>query len=364
MERRHDIDWLRVIAIGLLIIYHTSIAFQPWGVFIGFIQNGESLEWIWVPMSMLNMWRIPILFFVSGMGVHFAMRKRNFWELIFERSQRILLPFVFGIIAIVPLHIFLWQDYYQQDLTYQPSKGHLWFLGNIYTYVIILAPLFYTLRKLNLATRYTKLENTLKHPFIFLLVSLSFVLETLIAQPELYTFYAISWHGYFMGLLSFFFGYLFIHLGESFWKGLYSWKWAYLVLASMLYLLRIFVYDLEAPLALMALESVAWIFSILGLFHQFINQPGKVLNYLSQAAYPIYIIHMLVLYGVSYFLFPLDIPVLIKLALVIFTTFIGCFLIYELLIKRLSYIRPLFGLKISNHPNKFYKKIFRKMKTT
>lgn len=203
MERRHDIDWLRVIAIGLLIIYHTSIGFQPWGVFIGFIQNGESLEWIWVPMSMLNMWRIPILFFVSGMGVHFAMRKRSFWQLIFERSKRILLPFIFGAIAIVPLHVFLWQDYYQQDLIYQPGKGHLWFLGNIFTYVLILAPLFYTLRKLNLSAYYSKLDLALKHPFIFLVVCLSFVIETLIAQPELYTFYAISWHGYFMGLISF-----------------------------------------------------------------------------------------------------------------------------------------------------------------
>ena len=29
-ERRYDIDWLRVIAIGLLLIYHIAIAFQPW----------------------------------------------------------------------------------------------------------------------------------------------------------------------------------------------------------------------------------------------------------------------------------------------------------------------------------------------
>jgi hypothetical protein len=45
-ERRYDIDWLRVIAIGLLIIYHIGIGFQPWGVFIGFIQNEKPLEWL------------------------------------------------------------------------------------------------------------------------------------------------------------------------------------------------------------------------------------------------------------------------------------------------------------------------------
>ena len=50
-NRRYDIDWLRVIAIGLLLIYHIAIAFQPWGVFIGFIQSDKSLEALWIPMS-------------------------------------------------------------------------------------------------------------------------------------------------------------------------------------------------------------------------------------------------------------------------------------------------------------------------
>ena len=38
-ERRHDIDWLRVIAIGVLLIYHIAIVFQPWEMFIGFIKR-------------------------------------------------------------------------------------------------------------------------------------------------------------------------------------------------------------------------------------------------------------------------------------------------------------------------------------
>ncbi|MFK7953754.1 MAG: acyltransferase family protein, partial [Ekhidna sp.] len=89
-ERRYDIDWLRVIAIGLLLIYHIAIGFQPWGVLIGFIQNSESIEAIWTPMSMLNIWRIPLLFFVSGMGVWFAMQRRSWKELLMDRAKRIL----------------------------------------------------------------------------------------------------------------------------------------------------------------------------------------------------------------------------------------------------------------------------------
>ena len=145
--RRYDIDWLRVIAIGLLILYHIGIGFQPWGVFIKFIQNDQPLESLWIPMSMLNVWWIPLLFFVSGMGVCFAMRKRNWKQLVMERTRRILIPFIFGIIFIVPLHILLWQKYYNQELTYSPGIIHLWFLGNIFIYVLILSPLFFWLKK-------------------------------------------------------------------------------------------------------------------------------------------------------------------------------------------------------------------------
>ena len=77
MTRRHDIDWIRVITIGLLLIYHTAIGFQPWGFFIGFITNNKFLQSLWTPMTMLNVWRIPILFYVSGMGLFLAVQNRN-----------------------------------------------------------------------------------------------------------------------------------------------------------------------------------------------------------------------------------------------------------------------------------------------
>ena len=90
INRRHDIDWLRVIAIAMLLIYHTAIGFQSWGLMIGFITNQASWNGLWTPMSMLNIWRIPLLFFVSGMGVFFALQKRDWKQLIQERAKRIL----------------------------------------------------------------------------------------------------------------------------------------------------------------------------------------------------------------------------------------------------------------------------------
>src|SRR5687767_11893713 len=143
MNRRYDIDWLRVIAIGLLLLYHVAIGFQAWGIMIGFITNAKPWESLWIPMTMLNIWRIPFLFFVSGMGVYFAMQQRNWKQLLQERATRILLPYIFGMFCIVPLHVFLWQHHYNFELDYNYSGGHLWFLGNIFTYILILFPLFY-----------------------------------------------------------------------------------------------------------------------------------------------------------------------------------------------------------------------------
>jgi hypothetical protein len=42
-NRRYDIDWIRVIAIGLLVIYHVAVGFQPWGIMIGFITTKKNM---------------------------------------------------------------------------------------------------------------------------------------------------------------------------------------------------------------------------------------------------------------------------------------------------------------------------------
>jgi len=344
-ERRYDIDWLRVIAIGLLIIYHIGFVFLPWGVFIGFIQNGESVDGIWTPMSMLNIWRIPLLFFVSGMGVRFAIRRRNWKQLILERTRRILVPFVFGVFCIVPLHLFVWQLFYKQDINYSIQVSHLWFLAYIFIYVLVLSPLFFGLKK-NEGGKFTRvLKKLLGSPLGLLSMIAVFVLEAILVNPETFETYSMTLHGFFLGLLSFLFGFIVVHAGDAFWLTVQKWRWLLLLLAAALFSFRYIEYDLLAPNYLKAIESNLWIFTVFGFGYKYLNYPGKALQYLSQAAYPVYILHMLVLYVGSYLLVPLEIPALLKLFLVMAFTFIGAFAIYELVIRRVRFLRPLFGLK-------------------
>ncbi len=344
-ERRHDIDWLRVIAIGFLLIYHIAIVFQPWAMFIGFIRSEELSEGLWKPMTMLNVWRIPLLFYVSGMGVYFAIRKRNWRQLLLERSKRILLPFIFGIAAITPLHMYIFQAYYNMPLSYYAHAGHLWFLGNIFVYVLVLSPLFFYLKK-NEDSRFKRgLSSFMSHPFGPLSISVFFVLEVLLLKPQLFELYAETWHGFFLGLLAFFFGFLAVYSGKAFWQTMLKWRWLYVGLALVLYGIRLVVFDLNSPGFLKAIESNCWIFGLFGFAYYYLNRPSSILSYLSQAAYPVYIIHMFALYAGSSVILPLEMPVMLKFIAIVAFTGIVCYMIYEFIIRRIGILRPLFGLK-------------------
>ena len=348
INRRYDIDWLRVIAIGLLLIYHIAIVFQPWGALIMFMQNNQSIESIWIPMSAINVWRIPLLFFVSGMGVSFAMRKRSWKKLIAERSRRILLPFVFGMFVMVPPYIYLWQSYYNQDLVYSPNPGHLWFLGNIFMYVLILSPLFYFMIKNENSGFARKFKNTMGSAWGILLMTLVFIAEVLILNPDIFELYVMTLHGFVLGLLAFFFGFCCVYSGDRFWQMVDKWKFIFLGMALVLYGIRLLQFELNAPKYLMAVESISWIMAVFGFGYRYLNRPGKVLSYLSQAAYPIYIVHMFFLYLGSYWVLPMDISAWAKLGIITVITFVGSFGSYELIIRRVNFLRPLFGLKMKN----------------
>jgi hypothetical protein len=186
----------------------------------------------------------------------------------------------------------------------------------------------------------------MSHPGGPLLISLFFVLEVVLVKPSLFAMYAQTWHGFFNGFLSFFFGFLLVYSGKAFWQTVLKWRWLYLILAIILFSIRLIVFGTEAPAYLMAIESNCWIFTIFGFGYKYLNKPSKTLNYLSQAAYPIYIIHMFVLYAGAMLLLPLKIPVLLKFIAIVAFTGLLCYLIYEFIIRRITFFRPLFGLKL------------------
>ena len=193
--RRHDVDWLRVLALGLLIVYHVVLSFQPWAQYIFFIQNKQSLEGLWILMGLINIWRIPLLFMVSGMGVRFAMERRNWKQLLKDRTVRILIPYVFGLFFICPISVYVAMNYFGKEAQYIPNPGHLWFLANIFFYVLLLLPFLTYLKNRPGNFIFRFLPKIFRLPFGIYFMALPLVLEAWLVNPENCPGYAHTDHG-------------------------------------------------------------------------------------------------------------------------------------------------------------------------
>jgi hypothetical protein len=190
------------------------------------------------------------------------------------------------------------------------------------------------------------IRRMFSNPLALIPVVAVFVAEALILQPNPYEMYAMTWHGFVLGLLAFFFGFCFMLSGSGFWNMLVKWRWLFLVMAAVLFAVRMIYFEGKVPFYMIVAESDGWIFTMFAFGYKYLNRPGKVLTYLSEAAYPVYIIHMIVLFLGSMLIFPLDMNLQLEFVTVLIFTFAGCFLFYEFVIRRITILRPLFGLKM------------------
>ena len=66
-DRRHDIDALRALAFLLVILYHVAmyyVADWPWH-----LKSPHAAEWLQWPMRVLNLWRMDLVFLISGVSL-------------------------------------------------------------------------------------------------------------------------------------------------------------------------------------------------------------------------------------------------------------------------------------------------------
>lgn len=346
-QRRHDVDWLRTIALGLLIVFHVVLTFQFWAAAIGFPQNDQLLEELVPLISLMAVWRIPLLFLISGMGVRFAMERRDWKQLLKDRTIRILVPYLFGILVLgtafdLALPRLGWTAEYTLHF------GHLWFLLNIYLYVAWLLSIMIFLKANPDNGMFRFLSKLMRMPLGLLLFALPLVLEAWLIDPEYFSLYVDTAHGWVMGLICFFMGFVFISLQGDFWPAVTKIRWPALMIAFSLYLVRLLVFELQGePNGLTALESMSWMLAILGFGSLYLNRASGSLAYLSKAVYPVYIVHLPIQFAIAYVLLPLPLTAYSKLVLLLAGTFGISLLLYEFVLRRLKWIRPLFGIKLS-----------------
>jgi glucan biosynthesis protein C len=89
-----------------------------------------------------------------------------------------------------------------------------------------------------------------------------------------------------------------------------------------------------------------WVLALLGLGHYFLNRQGRVLAYLSEAAFPFYVLHLPIDTLVAYFIIKLPLGVAPKYLLIVALTMALTFVVYEV-VKRVAPLRFFLGLKPS-----------------
>ena len=156
IPRHYGLDWLRIGAFAILILYHIGMVFVPWGFHVQL----ASLPWVAIPMLASNPWRLMLLFVVSGYATRaLAVRHPSILSFVRGRSIRLLVPLAFGIAVLVPPQIWAelvskygypgsyWTFWTRDWLSFRriggvvptPAWNHLWFVGYLWAYTMAIA---------------------------------------------------------------------------------------------------------------------------------------------------------------------------------------------------------------------------------
>ncbi len=374
-ERRYDLDWLRVIAIILLLFYHTGMIFvADWSWHIKDSTTSHLFtEW----MYFMNRWRMVLLFFISGAGSWYALGFRTGKSYLIERSRRLMLPLVFGMLVIVPPQIYmelLWRgvdyanyfEFYPSVFSFVPyPKGnfswhHLWFIAYLFCYSLIALPMFLFLRSgigKRLMGSISQLIGKTSIYLPIIIIAAGYVSILLFQKPTERNI-VDDWARFYYYFSFFLLGFV-SQTQTVFWKWIeenrrLSLRAAFLSILLMNYL-RWNGFEPDAGVfwqntlytTINVILAYTWVMAILGYAKKYLNRPAKWLSYANEGIYPFYILHQTVIVIIGYYFIQEGISdsIWAKFWGINLTTLFICLGLYELFIRRNRYIRPLFGIK-------------------
>ena len=373
-ERRHDIDWLRLLAVGLLFPFHTARIFDVWGNF--YAKNDQLSNALTYLLGYLNQWHMPLFFLLAGASTWFALRFRSGGRYVKERFLRLLIPFIFGVLVIVPPQSYLGlrnhSDYAQYFWQWYPhffqpisqdldgyflggfTLGHLWFIFYLFIFSLVALPLFLYLNSQPGQRATARLAAFFNRPgAIFLLGFPVFAMSRILDfYPD--PFYFITF---------FIYGYLLMTDGR-FGEAIDRYKALALILGPVVSLIRPY-FDIfgwpesiphwSGPILSIYFEGfVPWfcLIAILGYGKQFLNFTNKFLKYGAEASYPFYTLHQTLIIIVGFYVVQWRVGVPAKYATILVGAFVASVVLYDLAIKRNNVIRFLFGMRLRKKPAK------------
>ena len=383
MARHYGMDWLRIGAFALLILYHIGMVFVPWDFHV---KTAEPNPWVELPLLLTNPWRLTLLFVVSGYASRALYTKsasvRGF---LANRNLRLLVPLACGVTVIVPpqtwvelttqhgytqsfLH-FWSRDYFsfrEVDGVPVPDWNHLWFVGYLWAYTLGLALLMLvpgTDRLQGPFDRLFRSRRALLLPLAFLFVT-QYLLFQRVADTQDLIDDPLAHLQYFPAFL-FGFG---LAGSPAVMRGLARhWKlsaaialasyatltlltWAAIASAHLAIGDASLSWDGLTQLSRIARVVDVWaaIAALIGLAERYLNRDSAWRTMLAEAVFPFYIIHQTIIVLVEYWLLPLHLDPFAEFAILVPATVAGCWAFY-LVGRRIDWLRPLIGLKRAGH---------------
>ena len=335
MPRRHDIDALRALAFGLLILYHLGMLYvAEWTWHVKSSYLSETLQ---MPMLTVNRWRMDLIFLISGISSALLFAKFSTRDFVKQRARRLILPFVFGCLVIVPIQpycqgvinglvepgfwTFLGRYYTGYSWPENAFNGwknsftwnHLWYLLNLIFYTAIMV-----LLQKPLASRAGQFIQQwfcdLRGARLLIWPSVVLIAYTLVLQissPDAYK-HAIYFSMFVAGW--------WLATADALWHELARMRRISLIVMLVSYALYMAVRayavatyaENNTPLPLLIgiwiLRNVyIWtmLCAILGWGHVYLNRPFRWLPWANEAVYPWYILHQSVIILLAYWLVPM-----------------------------------------------------------
>lgn len=371
-DRRNDLDWLRIAAFGLLIFYHVGMFYVTWGFHVKSSHASPAVEPL---MLLLNPWRLILLFVISGCATRFMLDKMKTGAFLGARTSRLLIPLIFGMFVIVPPQTYFeiveklgysgsFGEFYGKYATASggwgmitPTWNHLWFVAYLFIYTLLIAAIGPVL-KLVPARIMAPLAAGLPViliPFIFLLLTRA-TLEPIF--DETHALFD-DWYAHAVYFPAFLFGYA-IAKHEAFFKSCEHMRWPLLFIAVASWATLVAHYyaglsfgEASGPIvqlagpALRELQAWTMIIALFGFARKHLRHENPARRYLTDAIFPFYIIHQTTIVVAGHYLDQIGLPVWIEAPALISITIGSCWIGYEI-VRRISFLRPLFGLKLES----------------
>ncbi|HAS44284.1 MAG TPA: acyltransferase [Microscillaceae bacterium] len=377
-ERRHDIDWLRILLIFSVLLFHVGMVYR--GANEGWhIKSKQTSELLHHVMVQLHIWRMPLLFFISGVGTYFALGIRNHRRYLKERTKRLFLPLLVGMFGIiVPIQVYIeffvvgkfkgsFFEFYPTIYQFVPypngslSWHHLWFILYLFIYSLIALPLFLYFRTERGKKMIDKWASFAERKGALLLGFLPILFSQILLRPffpnETHAL-VNDWPYFTFGWLFFIAGYI-IAANQRFWETLKNQRHLFLVawvLATGFLYYNYFATPKtwifpKLPFGIhywwINTTMVAW-FSMLvamGYGYRYLNKKHPWLKHLNEGIYPFYILHQPVIIVIGFFLVNWGLGVFWGFIALTLLSTLACVVIYWILIRPFNVMRMIFGMK-------------------